>query len=170
MHVFCLLIYSFCICIHSSGAVLKNYYWRDYVFGDIPYDAIEIANDGKYIGQAYVDGGLLPVTIYPYNGFAIGELFGKVIVKDNIQILCTPDPCSLYWDLVDFKKPTNGQMRNTIMGGFYKDALNYFIGKIHHEGEWKGTRKLPERWAKVVAFDDNAKPHTANVVKIDFEG
>ncbi|GJQ73019.1 hypothetical protein Trydic_g1654 [Trypoxylus dichotomus] len=143
MNVSRLLINILWVCIHSSGAVLKNYYWRDYVFGDIPYDAIEIADDGKYIGQAYVDGGLLPVTIYPHHDFAIGELFGKVVINDNIQILCTSEPSSLYWDSVDFTKPAGGQLKNTIIGGFYKNDFNYFIGKIYHDGEWKVGKVIP---------------------------
>ncbi|GJQ73020.1 hypothetical protein Trydic_g1655 [Trypoxylus dichotomus] len=143
MNVSCPLIYLLWICIHSCGAVLKSYYWRDYSFDDIPYDAVEIAGDGKYIGQAYVDGGLLPVTIYPHLSFAIGELYGKVVVKDNIQILCTPDPSSLYWDSVDFTKPADGQLKNTIIGGFYKNDFNYFIGKIYHDGEWKVSKVIP---------------------------
>ncbi|GJQ73018.1 hypothetical protein Trydic_g1653 [Trypoxylus dichotomus] len=75
----------FWVCTHLSGAILKDYYWRDYSFGEIPYDAVEIENDGKYIGRAFMDGGLLPVTIYPHLGHAIGEMSGRVIQKENIE-------------------------------------------------------------------------------------
>ncbi|GJQ73021.1 hypothetical protein Trydic_g1656 [Trypoxylus dichotomus] len=64
-----------------------DYHWRDYSFGEIPYDAVEVENDGKYIGRASIDGGLLPVTIYPKLGIAVGELDEKVIKKEYIQVL-----------------------------------------------------------------------------------
>ncbi|KAK9694132.1 hypothetical protein QE152_g33743 [Popillia japonica] len=100
-----------------------DYYWRDYSFGSIPYDAVEINNDGKYIGQVYLKGGLLPATIFPYLGYAVTELFGKQIIRQQIKILCCPD-----------------------QSGFYKDDnydFNYFIGKLFHEGVWKAGKVIP---------------------------
>ncbi|KAI4459815.1 hypothetical protein MML48_6g00003759 [Holotrichia oblita] len=126
------------------SSLTQNYYWRDYSFGQIPYDAFEVADDGKYIGQVYVDGGLVPATIYPYLGVAIGELHGKQVIKEHVKIFCSPDHSKLYWDLVDFDKPASaGQMRNAILGGFHNDIQNVFIGKFLHEGEWKVGRVLP---------------------------
>ncbi|GJQ73013.1 hypothetical protein Trydic_g1649 [Trypoxylus dichotomus] len=160
MIVLCVLMWLW-VCIHSSGAVLRNYYWRDYSFGDVPDDAIEIHNDGKYVGHAYVNGSLLPVTIYPHYGFAIGELYGKVVVKDKIQILCTPEPSNLYWDLVNFNKPVDGQMKNAIIGGFHKNEFNYFIGKTHQDGEWRVSKVIPMEnlYKGLVVWNSVRKPN-----------
>lgn len=76
------------------GSLTQNYYWRDYSFGQVPYDAFEVADDGKYIGQVYVDGGLIPATIYPYLGLAIGELHGKLVIKEHVKV--STYTCALY--------------------------------------------------------------------------
>lgn len=65
---------------------MRDYYWRDYSPGEIPYDAIEVSNDGKYIGQVYVNGGLIPAMIYPHLGYSVAELHGKQVIKENIKV------------------------------------------------------------------------------------
>lgn len=65
---------------------MQDYYWRDYSPGETPYDAIEVANDGKYIGQVYVTGGLIPAMIYSHLGYAVAELYGKQVIKENIKV------------------------------------------------------------------------------------
>ncbi|KAI4459976.1 hypothetical protein MML48_6g00013072 [Holotrichia oblita] len=119
----------------------QDYYWRDYAPGDIPYDAVEVANDGKYIGQVYVNGGVVPATIYSHLGNAHAELHGRQIINENIKILCCPDHSKLYWEYADFNRSAvGGQMRNAILGGFHNDVGKVFIGKANHEGEWKVTK------------------------------
>ncbi|KAI4459972.1 hypothetical protein MML48_6g00020161 [Holotrichia oblita] len=119
----------------------QDYYWRDYAPGDIPYDAVEVANDGKYIGQVYVNGGVVPATIYSHLGNAHAELLGRQIINENIKILCCPDHSKLYWEYADFNRSAvGGQMRNAILGGFHNDVGKVFIGKANHEGEWKVTK------------------------------
>ncbi|KAI4459974.1 hypothetical protein MML48_6g00016631 [Holotrichia oblita] len=119
----------------------QDYYWRDYAPGDIPYDAVEVANDGKYIGQVYVNGGVVPATIYSHLGNAHAELLGRQIINENIKILCCPDHSKLYWEYVDFNRSAvGGQMRNAILGGFHIHVGKVFIGKANHEGEWKVTK------------------------------
>lgn len=64
-----------------------------------------------------------------------------------LKILCCPDQSKLYWAYVDFAMDAeNAPMKNSILGGFYKDDnydFNYFIGKLFHEGVWKAGKVIP---------------------------
>ncbi|GJQ77208.1 hypothetical protein Trydic_g12479, partial [Trypoxylus dichotomus] len=64
-------------------ASTQDFYWRDYYYGDMPCDAIEAA-PGKYIGQVYFYGDIVG-TIYPYNGTAVAEIYGKQNFTTNIK-------------------------------------------------------------------------------------
>lgn len=76
---------KFIILAHTDG-ILHNVYWRDYTHGDIPYDAIEIESDGRYIGLVHAEKGLIPAMIYPHLHLVVYELFGKKIAKEHIKV------------------------------------------------------------------------------------
>lgn len=50
-------------------------YWREYIDGVIPQDAIA-AEPGVYIGQMPVNG-ILPGTLYPSRKVVVSEYFAK---------------------------------------------------------------------------------------------
>ncbi|GJQ72998.1 hypothetical protein Trydic_g1635 [Trypoxylus dichotomus] len=116
-------------------AVVQDFFWRDYVHGDIPCDAIE-ASTGRYIGQAYHNGNMV-ATIYPHSDAAIIEMWGKKSIRNNVKIFCSNQPQNLYWEKVNFNKPYDGQMKDAVKGGYLEKQFDLFIGKALHEGEWK---------------------------------
>ncbi|GJQ85677.1 hypothetical protein Trydic_g5718 [Trypoxylus dichotomus] len=142
MNTFLLLscLYVFTGCVY--GTVVHDYYWRDFSFGYIPDDAVEIDNGGKYVGQIYNSRAILVATIYPHLGEAIGEMSGKVVKKENIKILCTSDESRLYWEYVDFHSPVGDELKNAIRGGYYFNSHYYFIGKAYDSGEWRAGKVI----------------------------
>ncbi|GJQ72997.1 hypothetical protein Trydic_g1634 [Trypoxylus dichotomus] len=116
-------------------AVTQDFFWRDYVHGDIPCDAIEAAT-GRYIGQAYHNGNMV-ATIYPYSDAAIIEMGGKKGIGNNVKIFCSNKPENLYWEKVNFDKPFDSQMRGAVKGGYQENQFSLYIGKAFHQGEWK---------------------------------
>lgn len=77
--IFQLLIFNIIV-----AAVVQDFYWRNYVHGDVPYDAVEAA-PGLYIGQVNFKDYLLPTAIYPYRKVAITTDVKREYVKDNIK-------------------------------------------------------------------------------------
>ncbi|GJQ71935.1 hypothetical protein Trydic_g3044 [Trypoxylus dichotomus] len=118
-----------------------NYYWRDYVDGRIPCDALQGPN-GKFIGQVYYGEQILPADVCPIKQLAIAERCGKQIVDENIKILCTPNPEAFIWQPIDFDSVTEDEMKNVIKGGS-QDGYDLFIGKAFHEGDWKIGKVVP---------------------------
>ncbi|KRT84515.1 hypothetical protein AMK59_1901, partial [Oryctes borbonicus] len=116
-------------------AVSQDFFWRDYIQGDIPCDAIEGA-PGRYIGQAFYKGNLVG-TIYPYSDAAVIEMSGKVDIRTNVKIFCSNQPKNLYWEKVNFDNPHDGQMTNVVKGGYQQDGFDLFIGKARYESEWR---------------------------------
>ncbi|GJQ73000.1 hypothetical protein Trydic_g1637 [Trypoxylus dichotomus] len=115
-------------------AVVQDFFWRDYIHGDIPCDAIEAA-PGRYIGQAYYNGHTV-ATIYPHSDAAIIEMRGKRGIKDNVKIFCSNQPQNLYWEKVNFNQPYDGQMKDAVKGGYQENDYTLFIGKTLLFGEW----------------------------------
>lgn len=124
----------------TNDALTQDFYWRDYAPGDIPYDAFR-CDEGKYIGQVLHANQNLPATIYPHSNIAVAELYGKQEIKENIKILCTPDPSRLYWEKVNFNRLRGNQMENVVKGGYI--GINLFIGKIFTDDEWKIGKVAP---------------------------
>ncbi|GJQ73017.1 hypothetical protein Trydic_g1652 [Trypoxylus dichotomus] len=130
--------YVFIGCVY--GTVVQDYYWRDFSFGYIPDDAVEIANEGKYVGQIYTSRAVLVATIYPHLAAAIGEMAGQVVEREYIKILCTSDQSKLYWEYADFDNPVGDELKNVIRGGYYYNSHYYFIGKAYDSGEWRAGK------------------------------
>lgn len=59
-------------------------YWRDYVPGEIPYDAIEGA-PRRYIGQILTDGFIV-AQIYPDTDTAVFVYYKRKTTKSNIKV------------------------------------------------------------------------------------
>lgn len=57
------------------AALIQDFYWRDYIPGDLPIDALEAAK-GRYISQVH-ETGFAPSTIYPYSQIVIVEYSGR---------------------------------------------------------------------------------------------
>ncbi|GJQ81767.1 hypothetical protein Trydic_g17526, partial [Trypoxylus dichotomus] len=115
-------------------AVVQDFFWRDYIHGDIPCDAIEAA-PGRYIGQAYYSGHTV-ATIYPHSDAAIIEMGGKRGIRNNVKIFCSNQPQNLYWEKVNFNKPYDCQMKDAVKGGYEENRFTLFIGKVFYLGEW----------------------------------
>ncbi|GJQ73002.1 hypothetical protein Trydic_g1639 [Trypoxylus dichotomus] len=149
-------------------AVVQDFFWRDYVHGDIPCDAIE-ASSGRYIGQAYHNGNMV-ATIYPHSDAAIIEMGGKKGITDNVKIFCSNQPQNLFWEKVNFDKPYDGQMKDAVKGGYQANEFTLFIGKALHQGEWKigkifcSNRRGNFYWEKV-NFSQPNDGQMANVVR-----
>ncbi|KRT84516.1 hypothetical protein AMK59_2864, partial [Oryctes borbonicus] len=138
---FCLfLVYP--ICLLAQQTCFQNFYWRDFIPGTIPYDALHVQNS-RYIGQVQINRNNVPGTIIPHgsNSF-VAEFGGRQIHKVNIQILCSPELQRFYWEKVDFAKPYDEQMKNSVKGGFQVD-LDYYIGAALDNGEVKIGRVIP---------------------------
>ncbi|GJQ81694.1 hypothetical protein Trydic_g12728, partial [Trypoxylus dichotomus] len=105
-------------------AVVQDFFWRDYIHGDIPCDAIEAA-PGRYIGQFNHNGNTV-ATIYPHSDIrGIGK---------NVKI--SNQPQNLYWEKVNFNKPYDCQMKDAVKGGYEENRFTLFIGKVFYLGEW----------------------------------
>ncbi|GJQ86096.1 hypothetical protein Trydic_g15252 [Trypoxylus dichotomus] len=129
-------------CMSSSCCSKSpNYFWRDYVDGNIPCDALP-GPDGKFIGQVCYDGKILPPQITANYRSAIAERYGKRIIRENIKILCTFNPEDFIWEPINFAYATEDQMRNAVKGGS-QSGYDLFVGKACHEGEWKIGKVLP---------------------------
>ncbi|KRT84355.1 hypothetical protein AMK59_2771 [Oryctes borbonicus] len=153
--VFCVLL---TVALSLNVAVAQDFYWRDYYYGSIPCDAVEGAL-GRYIGQVNRYGDIV-ATIYPHNGTAITDIFGKQSFTSYIKIFCTNRPENLYWEKVDFNAPKAGQMKNVVRGGFQIDndtQFNLYIGKALHENEWKIGKvvDITHRWKGLWLWSEN---------------
>ncbi|GJQ72993.1 hypothetical protein Trydic_g1630 [Trypoxylus dichotomus] len=130
------------ICLLAQQTCFQNFYWRDFIPGTIPYDALLVQNS-RYIGQVQINRHNVPGTIIPHGSNSlVTEFGGRQIHKINIQILCSPELQRFYWEKVDFTKPYDEQMKNSVKGGFQVD-LDYYIGAALDNGEIKIGRVIP---------------------------
>ncbi|KRT84356.1 hypothetical protein AMK59_1752 [Oryctes borbonicus] len=141
----------------EAEALTQDFYWRDYIPGDMPCDAIEAA-PGRYIGQAY-ENGYMVATIYPHIGVAVIEMGGKKIIRDNVKIFCSYQPQYFYWEKVNFDEPYDNQATNAVRGGHQNNLFILFIGKAFHEGEWKIGKvfDIMHKWKGLWLWDANGK-------------
>lgn len=81
---------------NESDPLTQDVYWREYLPGDIPYDAVEAA-PGRYIGQVFHEGFLVG-TIYPHSDAAVIIFNNRQNINDNVKV--RPHQISLYRSLL----------------------------------------------------------------------
>ncbi|KRT82279.1 hypothetical protein AMK59_3576, partial [Oryctes borbonicus] len=137
MYKHCFVIILICAeHLATAGVPMQNFYWRDYLHGEVPFDALEAA-PGVYIGQFGFDNGPFVVSIYPHRNSAIAMHFLYTKVTENIKIFCTPEPKNFYWQTVDFAQGGVGQMKNAVRGGYHQPNWILYIGRAMHLKNWK---------------------------------
>ncbi|GJQ72999.1 hypothetical protein Trydic_g1636 [Trypoxylus dichotomus] len=137
---------------------MEDFFWRDYVHGDIPCDTIEAAT-GRYIGQACYNGNLVD-TIYPHSDAAIIEMRGKMGIRNNVKILCSNKPQNRYWEKVNFDESYDGQMKDAVKGGYQENEFTLFIGKALNQGEWKiGNVDITQSLRGLWVWDGEEEPN-----------
>lgn len=73
-----------CSLANPLDGVTQDFYWRDYIRGDIPYDAIEGA-PGRYIGQVNYNGNHV-ATIFSHNKIAAIEWVVRINFTTDIKV------------------------------------------------------------------------------------
>ncbi|GJQ73005.1 hypothetical protein Trydic_g1642 [Trypoxylus dichotomus] len=145
------------VALNLNAALTQHFYWRDYSYEYLPCDAFEAA-PGRYIGQVYQYGNMVG-TIYPQNGTAIAEIYGKQNFAKNIKIFCTNRSEYFYWEKVNMNEHySRGQMSYVVAGGYQIDGESQFplyIGKAFHDNEWKIGKVVDifHRWKGLWVWD-----------------
>ncbi|XP_044260902.1 uncharacterized protein LOC123008908 [Tribolium madens] len=148
-----------CLCLQY------DYYWRDFIGGEVPRDAIvagqNIKNKNIYIGQAYVNkSGLITGEIFSGVTEVYIPMDGIQKIDKNIKILCGTQQ-NLYW------MPTNGSSLSSLLvnhiavtGGYeYATGQDYqgilYIGRLKYNGEYKIGKIVSYYGPNMFLFNDN---------------
>ncbi|KAI4454291.1 transposable element tc3 transposase-like protein [Holotrichia oblita] len=159
-----LCCYTFAICL---AAVEHNYYWRDYM-GTIPDDAFN-GGENLYVAQI-VSYWLMPGTFNAKTKEAYTEQGNKVVMKDNIKLLCDLNTENFYWEQVHISDLVDEELDDLVVGGMELNTTLY-IGKAYHDGELQITKIFPPTHKCVNAkkimeqnFEKKKKASTCNEV------
>ncbi|KAI4454304.1 hypothetical protein MML48_9g00013385 [Holotrichia oblita] len=108
--------------------------------GTIPDDAFN-GGENLYVAQI-VSYWLMPGTFNAKTKEAYTEQGNKVVMKDNIKLLCDLNTENFYWEQVHISDLVDEELDDLVVGGMELNTTLY-IGKAYHDGELQITKIFP---------------------------